>query len=55
MTKLYQIDTRYACAGIEVKDGVVVKAAPVFQWMLGKTWVEVEDWLHWHGGEIIES
>lgn len=40
-----QIDTGYACGGVELDDsGVVIDAAPIFQWMIGKTWCEVQHW-----------
>lgn len=41
---LIQIDTGYACAGIIVRDGRVVEAAPIFRWMLGKKWFDVVNW-----------
>jgi hypothetical protein len=34
---LYQIDTGYACFGIESKDGIIVFAAPIAAWAIGKS------------------
>jgi hypothetical protein len=33
---LYHIDIAYACFGIVEKDGVVVEAAPIAKWTIGK-------------------
>lgn len=42
---LYQIDTGYACAGIETNDdGIVIFAAPIFKWMIGKNIDNVLEW-----------
>ena len=42
---LYQIDTGYACAGIEVNNnGIVYITAPIFSWMIGKNIDEVNKW-----------
>jgi hypothetical protein len=41
---LYSVDTGYACGGIVVEDGVVKEAAPIFKWMIGKTFGEVKAW-----------
>ena len=41
LTALIQIDTDYACAGVIVKNGRVVEAAPIFYWMVGKPWDKV--------------
>lgn len=44
--KLYSVDTGYACAGVVVDaGGVVVEAAPIFGWMLGKPWAKVCQWM----------
>jgi hypothetical protein len=41
----YQVDTGYACAGIEVGPGwVVVSAAPIFRWMVGKRLQDIARW-----------
>lgn len=41
---VFQIDTGYACAAIVVEGSVVVEAAPIFRWMVGKQLAEVEQW-----------
>lgn len=33
---LYQIDSGYACAGVFVKDGIIVYAAPIFRKLIGQ-------------------
>jgi len=43
--EMIQVDVGYACGGIEVKASRVVLAAPIFRWMLGKTFDEVERWV----------
>lgn len=43
--KLYQIDTGYACAGVVVNNkGIVIRTAPIFRWMLRKTWNRCRKW-----------
>ena len=39
--KLYCIDCSYYCAGLEVEDGVVTRAAPILKWTVGKDWAAV--------------
>ena len=42
---LVQVSTNYACAGIEIsKQGIVVKTAPIFSWMKGKSIYEIKKW-----------
>lgn len=43
-TKLYQIDTGYACAGIILKNKICIEAAPIFRWMIGKNDIEISKW-----------
>lgn len=40
----YLIDVGFACAGVFIKDGIVVEAPPIFRWMLGKEWERVKKW-----------
>lgn len=49
---LLQIDLPYACAGIVVKDGFVIEAAPIFKWMIGKSFEYISFWVHTKGGKI---
>lgn len=37
MSDLYQVTVKFACAGIFVEEGVVVRTAPIFRWMTGKS------------------
>ena len=54
---LYQIDTGYACGGIVVDNGIVTEAAPIFKWMLHKSFDEIKEWqnIKWiaHAGELL--
>ena len=34
---LYHIDIDYACFGIIAKNGIVIEAAPISKWALGKS------------------
>jgi len=40
MTRLYQITAPYFVAGLEVTNGVVVKAAPIIAYMMRDRWSE---------------
>ena len=33
----YWCDSRYACAGVLVRNGVIVEAAPIFRKLVGQT------------------
>lgn len=46
------VDLPYACFHIEVKDNVVVKAAPIGAWMVGKTVEEIARWVATKKGTI---
>ena len=52
MTDTYQITTRYACGGIMVANGVVVKAPPVFRHLEGRLLPNVENWVRSNHGKI---
>lgn len=41
---LYQIDAGYACGGVVVCRNTVIAAAPIFKWMVGKSWDRVKSW-----------
>lgn len=51
MTELGRLTARHLCAGIVVRDGVVVEAAPILHYMLRWSKAEVEDYVvnrkHW--------
>ena len=52
---LWQIDTVYACGGIEVDEaGFVRNAAPIFRWMIGKHLAEVRRWLQDKRGKLTQ-
>jgi len=41
----YLVDTGYACAAILVGDnGIVLDAAPIFKWMIGKRLEDIRKW-----------
>lgn len=44
MTKLFRITAPYFCAGVEIEDGVVVEAAPILAWMIGKPFTYVKSY-----------
>jgi hypothetical protein len=48
--KLYQIECPYYCAGLEVEDGVVSRAAPVLKWTIGANWSAV-----WYRLEVVQG
>ena len=52
--KIYQITLPYACFGIQVKNGVVKKSAPIGKWMIGKKIQFVENWIKNKKGKIEE-
>jgi len=49
---LYRITTRYASGGIEVSNGVVVKAAPIFRHFEGRLFENVITWAKSVGAEL---
>ncbi len=49
---LYQITLPYACFGIETNGNVVVDAAPIGKWMIGKNIKEIARWVEGRGGTI---
>ena len=52
---LYQIDLGYACAGVVVRAGLVIEAAPIFRWAIGKSWVYFESWVRGMGGTVTRT
>lgn len=51
---LWQVDIRYACFGIVSEDGVVIEAAPIGRWMIGKDIAFVRRWVNGKRGTMIE-
>jgi hypothetical protein len=52
MSELYQITLSYACAGIVVQDNIVIKTAPIFNWMIGKKLNQIKTWVYNKKGQI---
>lgn len=42
MESLYQITTNYFCAGLIVKDNIVIKSAPILNWTISKTFSRIK-------------
>jgi len=52
MTELGRLTARHLCAGVVVRDGVVIATAPILHYMLRWSKAEVEDYVrqrekHW--------
>ena len=41
----YQITAPHFCAGMLVKDGVIVRAAPIIKWAVNRTWPQLTHYL----------
>ena len=41
MEQLYQITSSYFCAGIITKNKIIIKAAPIIKWTVGKSISEI--------------
>ena len=50
--ELYQIILTYVCANIIIQNGIVIKTAPIFNWMMGKNLIEVQFWVYNKNGVI---
>jgi len=42
---LFYVRTSYFTCGVIVEDGMVVSAAPIMKWAVGKRWEEVRNWV----------
>jgi hypothetical protein len=51
--RLIWVSLPYATYGIEVEDGIVVTAAPIAKWMVGKDERMVASWLRRKGARIV--
>lgn len=49
---VWQVDVGYACGGIVTCGDRVVEAAPIFNWMVGKTRAEVRRFVAQRDGRI---
>ena len=54
--KVYRIELSYACFGIGVQDGKVIKkdTAPIGRWMIGKDLSFIHSWVQKKNGKIEE-
>lgn len=50
MSKWIWVSLPYATYGIEVEDGIVIDAAPIARWMIGKDTQTVRNWIAKKGG-----
>lgn len=49
-TKTIWVNLPYATFGIEVRGGVVIDAAPIAHWMIGKQTSFIREWVARKGG-----
>jgi len=54
ISQLYQIKLSYATFGIMVENNIVVEAAPIGKWMVGKELDYIVTWVKSKKGEIIK-
>ncbi len=54
---LWRIEAPHYCAGLVVRDGLVIRAAPILRWSTGRPWHEVRGYLAGKGfhGKVLES
>lgn len=52
--RYFWVSVGYATARIDVRDDVVVGAAPIFHWMIGQEFRTVDAWVRRKRGRIIE-
>jgi hypothetical protein len=49
----YRISYQALCFALYVRDGVVIDAAPVARWAIGKPWASVESYWLKRGAEVL--
>ena len=49
---LHRVVLPYACYGVIVEDGIIVDAAPIARWAVGRTLESFELWVKRNGGKI---
>ena len=49
-----RIELSYAVFAVAIKAGIVVDAAPIARWMIGKARLDVEAWVRRKSGIIVE-
>ena len=54
MTRLLQVDTGYACFGVVVRNGIVVEAAPIAKWAVGKSLADVVEHFKRKRAKVLE-
>lgn len=52
MTESYYIDLPYACFGVEVEEGIVIRTPPIGHWMMGKDIKTIIGWVKKKKGTI---
>ena len=52
---LYHITLHYMCAGVIVRNGRIVKAAPILGWSRGKRIEDLEKWVKKKNGTIVKG
>jgi hypothetical protein len=52
--ELWQVTVPYACYGIVVSRGKVIEAAPIANWMVGKSEQFVSGWIAMKKGKIVK-
>lgn len=52
MTRWWQVTLPYATYGIRFEAAVVVEAAPIARWMIGKQYEEIDRWVRSKGGRM---
>jgi hypothetical protein len=50
--QLYRVDLPYACFGIVGVNSIVMEAAPIAGWMVGKHFDAMKSWIARKGGSI---
>jgi hypothetical protein len=48
----YHITLSHASFGIEIENTICITAAPIAKWMVGKSYGDIEEWVHSKGGTI---
>lgn len=54
LERWFWIDVKYACFGIASKGDTVFCAAPIANWMIGKTLKQIKPWLLSKHAKVIE-
>jgi len=49
---LYQIDLPHMCAGIIINNDIIIEAAPILKWTIGKSLNDIQKWVHKKNGTL---